>query len=121
MRNYKRSVRVAELIKMKISEIIRRKVNDPRLSSVTITNVDLSDDLRHAKIFYSVLGSDIGTNESESMESLQNASKYIKSIIGQELGLRYVPDLRFEYDKFFQRSVEIVDLIENIEKNQEED
>ncbi|MBU1627057.1 30S ribosome-binding factor RbfA [bacterium] len=115
MRSYKRSVRVAELLKMKISEIMIRKVNDPRLSSITITNVELTDDLRYAKIYFSVLGSE--EEERRSLQGLQKATKYIKSILGEELELRYVPDLRFEIDKFYKQSIKIVDLLNEIEKD----
>ena len=101
---------------MKISEIILRKLDDPRISSVTITNVELSNDLKHARIFFSCLGSK--DDEKKTIKGLQNATNYIKSIIGHELGLRYVPELRFEFDEFFRQSVKIVDLIDKIEKNE---
>ena len=114
MKSYKRSARIAELLKIKISEIILRKINDPRISSVTITKVDLSNDLRHAKIYFSLMGT--AEEEKRSIEGLQNATSYIKSIIGHELGLRYVPELRFEFDEFYQQSVKIVDLLGKIEK-----
>lgn len=114
MKSYKRSIRIAELIRTKISEIILRKINDPRIKSVTITKVDLSNDLRHAKVYFSLIGS--AEEEKQSIEGLQKANKYIRAIIGQELGLRYVPELRFEFDEFYQQSVKIVDLLGKIEK-----
>jgi len=101
---------------MKISEIIITKVNDPRLSSITITKVDLSEDLRHAKIYYSVLGTE--KEERDSMAGLQKATKYIKSIIGHEMDLRYVPELRFEYDKFFKQSMNVLNLLSKIENEE---
>ena len=113
MKSYKRSVRIAELLKIKICEILSRKVNDPRLSSISITRVNLSDDLRHAKIYFSLLGSE--EDEKKSIEGLQKATKYIKSIIGQELGLRYVPELRFEFDEYYRESVKVLDLLGKIE------
>jgi ribosome-binding factor A len=118
MKSYRRSVRVAELLRMKVSEIIIKKVNDPRLMSITITKVDITEDLRYAKIYYSVFGTE--EEEKESMKSLQKATKYIKSLIGRDLGLRYVPELRFEFDKGFKQSIKIMDLLSEIEKENTE-
>jgi len=115
VKGYSRSIRVAEILKIKISEIIMRKINDPRIASITITNVTLSNDLRHAKIFFSMIGNE--EEKRESIKAMQKATNYIKSIVGNELGLRYVPDMRFEFDDLFQESLKIHDLLDQIEKN----
>jgi ribosome-binding factor A len=112
MRNYKRSIRIAELLKEKISEILLRKVNDPRLNAVTITRVELTDDLKYAKIFFSSICSDLDIKVVQS--SLKGASKYIRTLIGKDLELRYVPEITFLIDENLIESIRIFELLEKI-------
>jgi len=117
MKNYKRSARIAELIRVKVCEILAKKINDPRISSITITNVDVSDDLRNAKIFYSLMGTK--EEEKQTVDSFKKATNYIKSMIGHELGLRYVPKIQFLIDDKFREGINVLDLIETIKEDDE--
>jgi len=96
MTRFARSERVGRHIRNTLADILRRDVKDPRLKLVTITGVDVSPDLRLAKIYYATTGDD------EKIRRVQNgfdrARPFIKKRLGQELGLRYMPEIRFYYD-----------------------
>jgi len=94
--NYKRSDRVAAQILTEVSLIILQGLRNPALGFMTITKVKVSDDLRHAKIFYSVLGD---ANQLKlTREALDKAMGHIRGELGHRLQLRYVPELVFYYD-----------------------
>lgn len=103
---YKRSTRVAELLKREISRILIEEIKDPEINLVTITSVKISDDLRSSKVYFTVIG-DRSLRE-KAMKGLDRATKFIRSEIGRRLKLRYTPELRFYYDV-------IADRVENIE------
>lgn len=113
----KRSDRVADLIKTELSDILLKEVRDPRIGSVTITGVELTYDLRSAKVFFVRMGEDVGSHELQ--ESLQNASGFLKRELGKRLQLRYVPALNFLYDRSFEYGDRIEKLLHQVK--QEED
>ncbi len=113
----KRSDRVADLIKTELSDILLKEVRDPRIGSVTITGVELTYDLRSAKVFFVRMGEDVGSRELQ--ESLQNASGFLKRELGKRLQLRYVPSLNFLYDRSFEYGDRIEKLLHQVK--QEED
>ena len=94
--SYQRSDRVADVIRREVSDILFREVKDPRLSFITITNVNLGKDLRNAKIYYTSL------KESEELEevkkSLKKAVGFVQRQLGKRIHLRYLPQLSFVYD-----------------------
>ena len=96
MTTFARSERVSRHVRNTLAEILRRNVKDPRLKRVTITSVEMSPDLRLAKIYF--VTSSEGEKIQRVLEGFQKARPYIKKLLGQELGLRYMPDLRFYYD-----------------------
>ena len=96
MTNFARSERVSRHIRNTLADILRRHVRDPRLKLVTITSVDVSPDLRLAKIYYATTGDE--EKRQRVQEGFQKARPFIKKLLGQELGLRYMPDIRFFYD-----------------------
>ncbi|NLO81918.1 MAG: 30S ribosome-binding factor RbfA [Clostridiales bacterium] len=123
--SYQRSIRIAEEIRRELSDILRYHVKDPRINDmVTILKADVSRDLRHAKIYVSVLGD---KNEKENvMAGIERASGFIRKELGQRLGLRYVPELRFLLDDSIEYSIHISQRIEELKqkgelKSQEED
>ena len=116
---YKRSDRVGDLIREIIGEMLLRDLNDPRLESVTITGVEVTDDLKKATVFFSAMGSQM--REETSLSGLQSAAGYIRKKLGKELRLRYVPDLLFEVDHSFDYGSKIDRLIETIKEEQEGD
>lgn len=96
MKGYPRSERVSRHIRRTLADILRRRVRDPRLKLATITSVDVSPDLRLAKIYFATTGDD--EKIRRVLEGFNKARPFIKKLLGRELGLRYMPDLRFYYD-----------------------
>jgi ribosome-binding factor A len=92
----KRAVRVGDQILRGVADLLMHKVKDPRIKGVTLTGIDLSNDLKHAKIFFSIIG-----NPDEVIKAqcgLDSAKGYIKREIGFRSELRYVPDISFVHD-----------------------
>ncbi len=117
MNNFKRSDRVADLIKREISDIFVKQVHDPRIGIITVTGVKVADDLRSARIFFVELGKD---EYSEDVKTgLERAGGFIRRELGHRLGLRYVPELIFTYDSSFAYGERIDELIAQIHRQQE--
>ncbi len=109
---FKRSLRVSELIKREIGAIISFTIKDPSIKAVNITSVKVSDDLKYAKIFYSIIG-DSQTRE-EAGKGLDRAKKFIRSEIGHRCDLRYVPEIQFSYDSGMDDAAHIELLLKKI-------
>lgn len=112
MMNFKRADRVADLIKAEISDILLKRVRDPRVEHVTITGVKMSDDLRSAKVFFVQMGYD--TCSEETMTGMRKASGFLKRELGKRLQLRYVPTITFIYDESFEYGSRIERLLVEI-------
>jgi ribosome-binding factor A len=92
----RRPGRLAGQVQEEISEIIQRRIKDPRLGFVTVTQVKMTADLRHATIHVSVLGGD--EEREKSLECLASASNFIRSELGKRLRVKHIPDLKFFFD-----------------------
>lgn len=92
-----RANRVAEQIKKEVGEILTKKLKDPRIGFVTITDVEVTGDLQQAKIFISVLGNE--EEKEETLVGLSKANGFIRSEIGQRIKLRITPEISFEFDE----------------------
>jgi len=112
MTQHKRAERVGDLIKKEISQIIQYELKDPGIGFVTITAVELSGDLKHARIFYSVLGDENAKEESSS--ALKRACGFIQHEIGKRLRLRYTPEICFLFDTSVEYGAHIETLIKKI-------
>lgn len=108
----KRVLRVTEAIKRELGFIIDRELHDPRIGMVTVTRVDLSEDLRHAKVFVSFLGG--GEEKSRGLTLLRRARGYLRSELAGRLDLRVVPDLAFVIDESAENYLRIEKLIKEI-------
>lgn len=104
----KRAKRVGVRIREEVSDLLLRKIKDPRIGFVTITAVEVSDDLRRAKIFYSVLGTE--TDRQDAAAGLLSATGFIKRELAARLQLKFMPEIGFEYDE----SLEYGDRIERL-------
>jgi ribosome-binding factor A len=111
---YKRSHRVGDLIREVICEMLLRDLNDPRLESVTITEVEVSADLKLATVFFSARGN--RSREEASLHGLQSATGYIRKKLGKELRLRYIPDLLFKVDHSFDYGSKIDRLFQTLQE-----
>ena len=114
--NFKRADRVAELIRADMSEIISKEVKDPRLHSVTVTAVKISDDLRNAKIYFVEMGKDDCSPEIKA--GLTKAAGFIRRELGKRLQLRFVPELMFIHDTSFGYGNRIEKLLAQINKQE---
>lgn len=112
MTAFSRAERVSRLIRNALADILRRQVKDPRLKMVTITSVDVSPDLRQAKIYFATTG-DQG-KVKRVQEGFDNARPYIKKLLGSELGLRYMPEIRFYYDDSLDYGARMEELFRSI-------
>lgn len=92
----KRADRVGDQILKGVADILFQSVNDPRVKGVTLTGIDLSKDLKHARIYFSVIGN--ADNIKHARLGLESAKGYIKRQIGRRFKFRYVPDIIFDYD-----------------------
>lgn len=119
MGDVKRTDRLREQIKEIVSEIIQRKLKDPHIGMVTITDVEVAKDLSEAIIYYSVFG-DTYTRQA-SNKALDKAKGFIKGELGKVLQIRKVPTLRFEVDSSLDRGLRIQELLNQIGEIKPED
>lgn len=117
--SYKRTDRVSDLIMREISEILFREVKDPRIGMVTITRVEVSEDLSTAKVYYSVIGSEKELNDSA--KGLSYASHFIQRLLGKRLALKHIPHLNFILDHSVDYSFEIEGLIKKIKEQEKKE
>ncbi len=107
-----RSRRLAELLKEEISEIILREVKDPRIGFVSLTDVEVSGDLRHAKVFVSVIGSD--RERQDTMAGLEQATGFIRKLVGERITVYHTPEIIFRYDDSIEHGIHITQLIKEV-------
>lgn len=111
--------KVAEAIRQEASTIIHDKLKDPRLGFVTITNAEVTADLRYAKIFFSVLGSDDAYRKTK--EALDSAAGFVRKLIAERLNLRFAPEVTFYEDRSTEYSVRIEEVLNEIKELDEQD
>ena len=108
----KRATRVADVIRHEISVLLLNKVRDPKINQVYVSRVEVSDDLKYAKIFFTVLG---GKKEIRNAETgLQRAKGFMRSHLAKTLNLRYTPALQFRYDETAEKVEEMEKLFQEI-------
>jgi len=101
----KRAARVKEAMKKEISDILQREIKDPGIGFVTLTDVEVSKDLRYVNVYVSVYGSQ--ESKTESMEALERAKGFIRTEIGKRIRLRHTPEINFHFDDSMERSERI--------------
>jgi ribosome-binding factor A len=116
---HKRCDKVAETIHETISSILSRGLNDPRIGFVTIIAVDVTVDLRLAKIFFTVIGDDLAKKNSEA--GLNSAKGYIRRELGKVLSLRLLPEISFTYDHSQEYGNHIDTILREIDKEHDGD
>ena len=107
--SYKRADRVNALLQRELGTIISEELRDPRIGFTTVTAVEITDDLRSAKVHISVLGDD--EKIASTMKALEEAKPYLRHELGSRVELRYVPDLTFVSDRSAERSARISTLL----------
>ena len=114
MPNVHRQEKLGELIAAELSELLRTRVKDPRVGFASITHVEVSGDLRHAKVFVSVMGSP--EERDATMQGLKNATGFLRHELATRLVLRYMPEIVFKLDKSIEEGSRILDLIQKVEQ-----
>jgi ribosome-binding factor A len=115
--DFKRAERVGDLIKREISEMLIRGIKDPRIGLATITKVTISDDLRAAKVYFSVMGGE--ADRERTRQGLVSATGFIKREVGKRIRLRYVPEIVFEFDPSLEYVDHINRLIQELHEQEE--
>lgn len=111
-----RAKRVAEAIRSEVADILAREMKDPRLGFATVTDVEVSGDLRHVKIFVSVMGDE--TQVSDTMAALESAQGFIRSEIGKRIRLRYTPEITFRHDTSIEHGARVFQLLQEIQNEE---
>jgi len=109
-----RANRVAEQMKKELSDILTRKIKDPRVGFVTVTDVEVTGDLQQAKVYISVLGDE--KKKQDTLLGLAKAKGFIRSEIGSRIRLRKTPELTFEFDEAFEYGNRIETILKDINK-----
>ena len=104
-----RRERLGDQLRVEIADLIQKEVRDPRVGFVTVTEVRMSPDLKHARVYVSILGDE--AQSAESLDALERSRGFLKSQIGHRLKLRYVPQLRFVLDETLDESARIESLL----------
>lgn len=108
----RRQERVGDLLRDLISEILQREMDDPRLGFVSITRVEVSSDLRDARVYVSVLGTE--AQQKESWQILRRATGFIRTLLSKQLDLRVVPRLDFRLDPSLEKGTRVLHLLQEV-------
>jgi ribosome-binding factor A len=105
--------RVDEAVRAVLSDAIAKQLQDPRVGFVTVTGVKTSPDLRHSRVYVSVLGDD--ATRAASLDGLRSAHGFLQRLVASELTLKHTPTLSFEYDESVDRGMRITELLDEVE------
>ena len=108
----RRTQKAAQAIREVVSTAILMELNDPRIEHVTVTYVEVSADMRHAKVHVSIMGSE--QQQSLCLHGLQHAAGYLQSKVAKRIDTRYTPQLKFILDMGVKRSIEINKILEAV-------
>lgn len=116
MATSRRVSRVAELIKREVSQMLLHDIKDDRVGAgiVSVTDVDVSGDLQHAKIFVSIYGTDEA--RAETMAGLKSATGYVRSELGHRIRLRRTPEVVFQEDRSIERGTRVLSLLNQLNR-----
>jgi len=110
--------RIEEQLRIELSEIVEREIQDPRIGLATITHVKVSPDLRHARVFVTILGDE--DQRKKSLEGLRSAASYARHSLSKRLHhLRRIPELTFDYDSDVEKGMRIEELLDQIKHKDE--
>ena len=109
---YQRADRVADLLVELISDLLRKEIRDPRINTVTVTGARVSKDLRHARIYFNLLGR--SEDRRTVSAGLKSATGFIRSKVAKQLKLRFVPTIEFFYDESEDEARRIEDLLNQV-------
>jgi ribosome-binding factor A len=111
-KEYARTQRVADYLQRELAALIQHEVRDPRVGMVSVTGVDVSRDLGHARVYYTVMGIESSEDAAESTEALNKAAGFLRGHLSRDSNMRSVPQLRFYFDSSVGRGRDLEDLIQ---------
>ena len=106
-----RPQKIADLMQRELSGLLQREVRDPRVGMVTITSVDVSPDLSHAKVFFTILDK---AKKDDTTKGLQRAASFLRSQMARRMSMYTTPELRFVYDESVERGDRLSRLIDSV-------
>ena len=110
-KEYSRTQRVADYLQRELAGLIQHEVRDPRVGMVSITGVNVSRDLGHARVYYTALDTESSDEATETTEALNRAAGFLRSQLSRDSSMRSVPQLRFYFDSSVGRGRDLEDLI----------
>ena len=110
-REFARTQRVADYLQRELAELVQHELRDPRIGMVSITGVEVSRDLGHARVYYTRMGADSGEDAQESTAALNRAAGFLRSQLSRDSTMRSVPQLRFYFDSSVGRGRDLEALI----------
>ncbi|MDQ5892754.1 30S ribosome-binding factor RbfA [Pectobacterium aquaticum] len=119
-KEFSRTQRVAQEMQKEIAIIIQREVKDPRIGMATVSGVEVSRDLAYAKVFVTFLNDNEPEQIQKAVKALQDASGFIRKLIGKAMRLRVVPELTFSYDNSLVEGMRMSNLVTNVVRNDTE-
>lgn len=111
---YKRSQRVSDLLRKEIADIIIYRLKDPRIGFITVTGVDVTDDIKLARVYVSVFREG---ERKTTLEVLNSAKSFIRSELSKRLRMKFIPSIEFRLDTAIEYGNKIEELLKNIEEN----
>lgn len=118
-REFSRTQRVAQEMQKEIAIILQREVKDPRVGMATVSGVEVSRDLAYAKVFVTFLNDGEAETVKTGLKALQDASGFIRMLLGKAMRLRVVPELTFAYDASLVEGMRMSNLVSNVVKDDE--
>jgi len=115
-----RPERVGELVHHQISVMLDREISDPRLSNITVIRVEMSGDLRIAKVYVASRDKSAEVNEGEIKDALAHAAGYFRRQVAQTLDLRYAPEIRFYIDHSIEMGEHFLQVLEQVEEEEKQ-
>jgi ribosome-binding factor A len=114
---YKRSQRVSDLIREEIADIIMYRLKDPRIGFVTVTGVEMTPDLKLARVFVSIFKEE---EREETLEILNSSKSFMRSALGRRLRMKFIPGIEFRLDTSIEYGYKIDKLLKQIEDKDED-
>lgn len=111
-KEYARTERVADYLQRELASLIQREMRDPRVGMISVTGVDVSRDLRHARVYYTAMDSDTSDDAAEITEVLNRGAGFLRTQLSRDSSMRSVPQLRFYFDTSVGRGRDLEDLIQ---------
>lgn len=116
-KEYSRSQRVTEQIRRELAELIRLEVKDPRVGFITLTDVEITPDYAHAKVFFTSMTGEEGLDEI--LVGLRRASGFLRRELGKRVRIHTTPELHFHYDKSVEQGSRLSQLIDDVVREDE--